>query len=147
ACQISIRKSPGLNRVQSGLAGMQTVKPDPGDGYLERMVKYVPAEIVAFSMVINAILAQRRARAQGTMSGCTQPRSNLRTLAWNTTRPFRQAHTRPPTGSDSEFRKRVADLDWELPIMQARGRVEDQPTPLITCPDNPNWRKLSYVGV
>ena len=29
-----------------------------GDGYLERMVKYVPAEIIAFSMVINAILDQ-----------------------------------------------------------------------------------------
>jgi hypothetical protein len=44
--------------VQSGLAGMQTAKADPGDGYLERMVKYVPAEIIAFSMVINAILEQ-----------------------------------------------------------------------------------------
>ena len=48
----------GLNGVPSGLAGMQTVKADPGDGYLERMVKYVPAEIIAFSMVINAILEQ-----------------------------------------------------------------------------------------
>jgi len=45
----------GLNGVPSGLAGMQTVKVDPGDGYLERMVKYVPAEIIAFSMVINAL--------------------------------------------------------------------------------------------
>ena len=48
----------GLNGVQSALAGTQTVKADPGDGYLERMVKYVPAEIIAFSMVINAILEQ-----------------------------------------------------------------------------------------
>jgi hypothetical protein len=48
----------GLNGVQSGLAGRQMVKADPGDGYLERMVKYVPAEIIAFSMVINAILEQ-----------------------------------------------------------------------------------------
>jgi hypothetical protein len=47
----------GLNGVSSGLA-MQTIKGDPGDGYLERMVKYVPAEIIAFSMVINAILEQ-----------------------------------------------------------------------------------------
>jgi heme/copper-type cytochrome/quinol oxidase subunit 3 len=31
---------------------------EPGDGYLERMVKYVPAEIIAFSMLINAILEQ-----------------------------------------------------------------------------------------
>ena len=48
----------GLNGVQSALAGTQTVKADPGDGYLERMVKYVPAEIIAFSMIINAILEQ-----------------------------------------------------------------------------------------
>ena len=48
----------GLNGVQPGLPGTQTVKADPGDGYLERMVKYVPAEIIAFSMVINAILEQ-----------------------------------------------------------------------------------------
>jgi hypothetical protein len=44
--------------VQSGLAGMQAASIDPGDGYLERMVKYVPAEIIAFSMLINAILEQ-----------------------------------------------------------------------------------------
>jgi hypothetical protein len=48
----------GLKGAQSGLAGMQAAKADPGDGYLERMVKYVPAEIIAFSMVINAILEQ-----------------------------------------------------------------------------------------
>jgi hypothetical protein len=48
----------GPNGVQSGLAGTQTGKTDPGDGYLERMVKYVPAEIIAFSMLINAILEQ-----------------------------------------------------------------------------------------
>lgn len=44
--------------LQSGIAGMQVANGDPGDGYLERMVKYVPAEIIAFSMVINAILDQ-----------------------------------------------------------------------------------------
>jgi hypothetical protein len=43
---------------QSGLAGMRATVIDPGDGYLERMVKYVPAEIIAFSMVVNAILDQ-----------------------------------------------------------------------------------------
>jgi len=48
----------GLNGVLPGLPSTQTVKADPGDGYLERMVKYVPAEIIAFSMVINAILEQ-----------------------------------------------------------------------------------------
>lgn len=44
--------------VQSGLAGMRAANVDPGDGYLERMIKYVPAEIIAFSMLINAILEQ-----------------------------------------------------------------------------------------
>ena len=44
--------------VQSGPAGMRTANVDPGDGYLERMIKYVPAEIIAFSMLINAILEQ-----------------------------------------------------------------------------------------
>jgi hypothetical protein len=48
----------GLKSAHSGLGGLQAVKADPGDGYLERMVKYVPAEIIAFSMVINAILEQ-----------------------------------------------------------------------------------------
>ena len=51
--------------VQSGLAGMQAAKADPGDGYLERMVKYVPAEIIAFSMVINAILEQAMKSGDG----------------------------------------------------------------------------------
>jgi hypothetical protein len=51
-------QAAGLRGAQSALAGMPTVKADPGDGYLERMVKYVPAEIIAFSMVINAILEQ-----------------------------------------------------------------------------------------
>ena len=44
--------------VQSGLAGLQAAKTAAADGYLERMVKYVPAEIIAFSMVVNAILDQ-----------------------------------------------------------------------------------------
>jgi hypothetical protein len=48
----------GLAGALSGSAGRPTIKADPGDGYLERMVKYVPAEIIAFSMVINAILEQ-----------------------------------------------------------------------------------------
>jgi hypothetical protein len=41
-----------------GMAGTRAAIIDPGDGYLERMVKYVPAEIIAFSMLINAILEQ-----------------------------------------------------------------------------------------
>jgi hypothetical protein len=44
--------------VRSGRVGMAAASFDRGDGYLERMVKYVPAEIIAFSMLINAILEQ-----------------------------------------------------------------------------------------
>jgi hypothetical protein len=45
----------GLEGVlQSCIPGMQVAYTEPGDGYLERMVKYVPAEIIAFSMVTNA---------------------------------------------------------------------------------------------
>ncbi len=36
----------------------QAVKSKQRDGYLERMVKYVPAEIIAFSMIVNAIFDQ-----------------------------------------------------------------------------------------
>jgi len=31
---------------------------ESGDTYLERMVKYVPGEVLAFFMLVNAILAQ-----------------------------------------------------------------------------------------
>jgi hypothetical protein len=41
-----------------GLGGMQMAGARPGDNYLERMAKYVPAEIIAFSMIINSILEQ-----------------------------------------------------------------------------------------
>jgi lysylphosphatidylglycerol synthetase-like protein (DUF2156 family) len=48
----------GLEGVlQSGIAGVPA-HADPGDNYLERMVKYVPAEIIAGSMLINSILGQ-----------------------------------------------------------------------------------------
>ncbi len=40
------------------VVGSNAAKVEPGDSYLERMVKYVPAEIIAFSMVINAIFDQ-----------------------------------------------------------------------------------------
>jgi hypothetical protein len=43
---------------RSGAAEMKVVKLQTLDGYLERMVKYVPAEIIAFSMLVNAILDQ-----------------------------------------------------------------------------------------
>jgi hypothetical protein len=44
--------------LQSGIAGVPTANADQGDNYLERMVKYVPAEIIAGFMLINAILDQ-----------------------------------------------------------------------------------------
>jgi hypothetical protein len=49
----------GLEGVlQSGIAGMQMATAEPGDNYLERMVKYIPAEVIGFSMLINALLDQ-----------------------------------------------------------------------------------------
>ncbi len=49
----------GLEEVlQSGGNVTPAAQAAAGDGYLERMVKYVPAEIIAFLMLINAILDQ-----------------------------------------------------------------------------------------
>jgi len=49
----------GLEGVlQGGIGGMQMAGGQAGDNYIERMVKYVPAEIIAFSMLVNSILAQ-----------------------------------------------------------------------------------------
>jgi hypothetical protein len=49
----------GLDSVlQSGIAAMQTAGAEPGDNYLERMVKYIPGEVLGFSLLINAILDQ-----------------------------------------------------------------------------------------
>jgi hypothetical protein len=45
--------------LQSGIGGMPAAAAGiAGDNYLERVVKYVPAEVIAFFMVINAILDQ-----------------------------------------------------------------------------------------
>lgn len=41
-----------------GLGGMQMAGARPGDNYLERMAKYVPAEIIGASMIVNSILEQ-----------------------------------------------------------------------------------------
>ncbi len=61
--------------VQSGLAGLPAAKPVAPDGYLERMVKYVPAEIIAFSMIVNAILdqAMKSGGADAAMAGIPVP--------------------------------------------------------------------------
>jgi hypothetical protein len=44
---------------------------EPGDDYLTRIVKYIPAEIIGCSMLINAILAQAMVAGDGsaTMAG------------------------------------------------------------------------------
>ncbi len=44
--------------LQGSIGGMQMAGAQSGDNYLERMVKYVPAEIIAFSMLVNSILGQ-----------------------------------------------------------------------------------------
>jgi hypothetical protein len=62
----------GLEGVlQSGIAGVPMANADPGDNYLERMVKYVPAEIIAGSMLINSILdqAMKSAGPNASMAG------------------------------------------------------------------------------
>jgi len=61
--------------LQSGIAGMQVTNSEPGDSYLERMVKYVPAEIIAFSMLINSILdqAMKSGGPNATMAGIPVP--------------------------------------------------------------------------
>lgn len=49
----------GLESVlQSDIAGMQMAGTVPGDNYVERMIKYIPGEVIGFSMLINAILDQ-----------------------------------------------------------------------------------------
>jgi hypothetical protein len=65
----------GHNGGPSGVAGIAIGKADPGDGYLERMVKYVPAEIIGCSMIINAILEQaiKSGGGQAAMAGVPVP--------------------------------------------------------------------------
>ena len=41
-----------------GFGGVQMAGARPGDNYLERMAKYVPAEIIGATMIVNSILAQ-----------------------------------------------------------------------------------------
>ena len=57
--------------LQSGIAGVPMANAEQGDNYLERMVKYVPAEIFAGFMLINAILdqAMKAGGPNATMAG------------------------------------------------------------------------------
>lgn len=43
-----------------------TTAGEPGDDYLTRIVKYIPAEIIGCSMLVNAILAQAVVAGNGT---------------------------------------------------------------------------------
>jgi len=67
---LSIAGLEGL--AQTALAGLRA---EAVDGYLERMAKYVPAEIVAFSMIVNAILDQaiKSGGPNSTMAGIPVP--------------------------------------------------------------------------
>jgi hypothetical protein len=48
-----------LERVlRSDLDGVAIPNSDPGDAYLMRLVKYIPGEVLAFFMMVNAILGQ-----------------------------------------------------------------------------------------
>jgi hypothetical protein len=55
--------------LQSRIAPAQLTA-NPGDNYLERMVKYIPAEVIGFSLIINAILdqAMKAGRSDAAMS-------------------------------------------------------------------------------
>ena len=49
----------GLDGIlRSGLAAAPLAAIAPGDNYIERAIKYIPAEVLGFSMLINAILDQ-----------------------------------------------------------------------------------------
>jgi hypothetical protein len=57
--QIADEQMSDLERVlRSDLDGIAVPTADPGDNYFVRLVKYVPGEVLAFFMVINAILEQ-----------------------------------------------------------------------------------------
>lgn len=57
--QVSDEHISDLERVlRSDLDDVAVPNTDPGDNYFVRLVKYVPGEVLAFFMLINAILAQ-----------------------------------------------------------------------------------------
>ena len=70
--QIADEQISDLERVlRSDLDGIATPNAEPGDDYLLRMVKYIPGEVLAFTMLVNAILEQaiRSGSAHATMAG------------------------------------------------------------------------------
>jgi hypothetical protein len=85
-------RKPGLPDLAPQAAGYDNIfnsggraapAPDKiaGDNYLERMVKYVPAEILGFSMVVNAILEQAVTAGGATATMAGFPVSSVATFA------------------------------------------------------------------
>jgi hypothetical protein len=73
-------RKPGVPDLDQQIAGLDSMlqsriapaqlTANPGDNYLERMVKYIPAEVIGFSLIINAILdqAMKAGRSDAAMS-------------------------------------------------------------------------------
>jgi hypothetical protein len=67
------RQIAGLDSVlQSDNPLLPVARAEPGDDYLARMVKFIPGEVLGFSMLINAILDQAmKSGGEGAaMAGC-----------------------------------------------------------------------------
>jgi hypothetical protein len=70
--QVPEEQISDLERVlRSDLDGIAVPNTDPGDNYFVRLAKYVPGEVLAFFMLINAILDQAIKSSSGnaTMAG------------------------------------------------------------------------------
>lgn len=82
--QIADEQISDLERVlRSDLDGIATPNAEPGDDYLLRMVKYIPGEVLAFTMLVNAILEQaiRSGGVNATMAGIPVNMVAIGTLA------------------------------------------------------------------
>src|SRR5580692_8800450 len=74
-------RKPGVPDLDQQIAGLDSMlqsriapaqlTANPGDNYLERMVKYIPAEVIGFSLILNAILdqAMKAGRSDAAMAG------------------------------------------------------------------------------
>lgn len=70
--QVSDEHISDLERVlRSDLDGIAVPNTEPGDNYFVRLAKYIPGEVLAFFMVINAILEQaiKSGGSAATMAG------------------------------------------------------------------------------
>ncbi len=62
---------------QTSQRAAPATQPMAGDDYLTRMAKYVPAEVLGFSMIVNAILAQAVAASGDSATMAGFPVSNI----------------------------------------------------------------------